>query len=89
MGTALLLGGGCGLTVGLICWIWRGEPLAGAVIGMGIFCSLLAACVIGLSIPAFLHALKLDPKIAAGPISLALADLCTLLAYFSLASAIL
>lgn len=89
VGTALLLGAGCGVTVGFIVWIWRGEALAGVVIGAGILCSLFAACVIGLSIPALLHALKLDPKIAAGPITLALADLCTLLAYFSLAAAIL
>jgi len=89
VGTALLLGAGCGVTVGFICWIWRGEALAGVVIGAGILCSLLAACVIGLSIPALLHALRLDPKIAAGPITLALADLCTLLAYFSLAALIL
>jgi magnesium transporter len=88
-GTALLLGLGCGITVALICWLWRGEPLVAVIIGMGILSSLLAACLIGLSIPSLLHALRLDPKIAAGPITLALADLCTLLFYFSLAAFLL
>ncbi|MCI0379177.1 MAG: magnesium transporter [Gemmataceae bacterium] len=88
-GTAFLLGAGCGLTVALIVWVWRGEPLAALVIGLGILGSLVSACVIGLSIPALLHALRLDPKIAAGPISLALADICTLLFYFSLAAMLL
>ncbi|UYP32581.1 hypothetical protein OEG79_15570 [Pseudomonas sp. Z8(2022)] len=42
--------------------------------------------MLGLSIPALLHALRLDPKIAAGPVPLAVTDLCTLLFYFSLAA---
>ena len=36
--------------------------------------------------PALLHALRLDPKIASGPVTLAVADVLTLLFYFSLAS---
>ena len=52
------------------------------------FC-LCAACITGLSVPTILHALKLDPKIAAGPITLALADIFTLLFYFSLAKYVL
>jgi len=84
--TAVLLGMACGSLVGLIVWIWRGEALAGMVIGASILLSLCAACVLGLSVPALLHALKLDPKIAAGPVTLALTDICTLLFYFSLAA---
>ncbi|MGI8966832.1 MAG: magnesium transporter, partial [Limisphaerales bacterium] len=44
------------------------------------------ACIFGLSVPALLHALKLDPKISAGPITLALTDIFTLLFYFTLAA---
>lgn len=87
--TALLLGMACGSVVGTIVWAWRGAGQAGLVIGASIVCSLLAACLIGLSVPALLHALKLDPKIAAGPVTLALADICTLLFYFNLAAAFL
>jgi magnesium transporter len=36
-----------------------------------------------------LHWLKLDPKIAAGPVSLALTDIFTLLFYFGLAALLL
>jgi magnesium transporter len=36
-----------------------------------------------------LHALKLDPKIAAGPITLAVADVFSLLFYFTLANIVL
>lgn len=89
LGTALLLGVACGTVVGLIVWLWRGAGLASVAIGGSIVLALSAACLFGLSIPALLHALKLDPKIAAGPVTLALADLCTLLFYFSIASLLL
>jgi magnesium transporter len=36
-----------------------------------------------------LHAMRLDPKIAAGPLTLALADICTILSYFAVASMVL
>jgi magnesium transporter len=84
--TSVLLGLASGLTVGSIVWVWRGEPVAGAVIGSGILLSLVSACAFGLSVPSLLHALRLDPKIAAGPITLALTDIFTLLFYFSLAA---
>lgn len=84
--TAVLLGLTCGSLVALIVWLWRGEAWTGAIIGASILLSLCAACLLGLSVPAALHALKLDPKIAAGPLTLAITDLCTLLFYFSLAA---
>ena len=86
---ALLLGGTCGLTVALVAWLWRGQPAAALVIGGSITLSMLLACLIGLTVPTVLHRFKLDPKIAAGPVSLALADLSTLRIYLSVATATL
>ncbi len=88
-GTAVLLGAGCGAIVGLIAWGWRGTALEGFVIGGSIFLSLCMACFLGLSVPALLHALRLDPKVAAGPLTLALTDIFTLLFYFSVAALLL
>ena len=88
-GIALLLGAACGVVVGLIVWLWRGAALAGVAIGSSICLALGTACILGLSIPALLHALKLDPKIAAGPVTLAFTDIFTLLFYFSLAALLL
>ena len=87
--TGVLLGLACGVVVAVIVYIWRGDPWAGAVIGSGIAGALTGACFFGLSVPAGLHALKLDPKIAAGPITLAFTDLLTLSVYFGLASVVL
>ncbi|MEP7072086.1 MAG: magnesium transporter [Verrucomicrobiota bacterium] len=87
--TAALLGLGCGLIVGLIVWLWRGELLAAGVIGGSIALSLLTACLFGLSVPSLLHGLKLDPKIAAGPVTLAFADFFALTFYFGIAALVL
>ena len=88
-GTAALLGAACGTVVGLIVWFWRGAGLAAFAIGGSISLALCAACFFGLSVPALLHALKLDPKIAAGPVTLAFTDIFTLLFYFGLAALLL
>lgn len=87
--TALLLGSACGLVVGLVVLAWQHTPMPALVIGTSVTFCLLTACVTGLSVPALLHALKLDPKIAAGPITLAIADIFTLLFYFNLAKYLL
>jgi magnesium transporter len=56
-----------------------------AVIGTSIAVSLVMACLFGFSVPSLLHSLKLDPKIAAGPVTLAVTDFCALAFYFTLA----
>ncbi len=89
VGTATLLGGACGLTVGIIAWLWRGEGIAALAIGASITMTLCAAVFFGLSVPSLLHKLKLDMRIAAGPLTLALADIATILIYFSLAKVLL
>ena len=88
-GTAVMLGVASGIVVGLIVWLWRRAGLAAVAIGGGVSLALCAACFFGLTVPSVLHAFKLDPKIAAGPVTLALTDLFTLLSYFSLAALLL
>jgi magnesium transporter len=85
LSTAAMLGSASGLIVGLIVWFWRGTGLAAIVIGLSLLLAVTVACLMGLSVPSLLHRLKLDPKIAAGPIALALTDVFTLLFYFNLA----
>jgi magnesium transporter len=85
MATAVLLGLACGILVGAIVWIWRQHLLGATVIGSSIAVSLVMACLFGFSVPSLLHSLKLDPKIAAGPVTLAVTDFCALAFYFSLA----
>jgi magnesium transporter len=84
--TAVLIGLSCGLVVFLVAWVWRRAALAAGVIGGTIVGGTLIAGLSGMIVPSALHALKLDPKIAAGPITLAVADVLTLTLYFSLAT---
>ncbi len=79
----------CASIVGLIVVVWRNDFTAGLIISSGILASLLFACFLGVSIPFSLHKLKLDVHVASGPLTLALADICTVIVYFSLAAFIL
>jgi magnesium transporter len=83
--TAVFLGVACGLLVSIIVWVWRNDLRAAFVIGGSIALSLVTACALGLGVPSLLHRLKLDPKIAAGPVTLALADFVALVIYFTTA----
>ena len=85
-GTALLLGAACGVLVIVIATLWSGFNRVPTTIGVSILFVLSAASLLGLSIPTPLHALKLDLRIAAGPVTLAVTDISTLLIYFSLAA---
>lgn len=84
--TAMFLGGSCGALVGLVVFTWHRDFLAAGSIGLSIFLSMTTACLLGVLVPSISRALKMDPKVAAGPLTLALADVCTLLAYFGLAT---
>jgi magnesium transporter len=83
--TALLIGLACGGFVTLIVMAWRGDARAAGVIGGSIALSLVTASLFGLAVPSLLHHLKLDPKISAGPVTLALSDVCALTIYFTTA----
>lgn len=86
---ALLLGLTCGIMVGIIVLVWRGELLPAAIISTTIFFSVVMAGVVGVSIPTLLHAIHEQSKIASGPLTLALTDIITILLYFNIASLIL
>ena len=83
LATAILLGLACGGFVALIVTAWRNDVRAAGIIGGSIVLSLVTACLFGLGVPSLLHHFKLDPKIAAGPVTLALADIFALVFYFT------
>lgn len=82
--TAALIGLSSAILVGLIIFIWKSSLISAAVIALSALLVQLIAALLGLSVPSALHALKLDPKIAAGPITLALTDVFTILFYLGL-----
>lgn len=87
--TAMFLGLACGIVVGSAVIIWRNDLRAALIIGGSLVFTLISANLVGLLIPTVLHALKLDPKIASGPLALTISDLFTISIYFSVAGMIL
>ena len=87
--TAVLIGFACGIVVAAIVIVWRHNLPAAVAIGVSIALSLISASLFGLGVPSLLHRFNLDPKIAAGPITLALADIFALLLYFTTARLVL
>lgn len=89
VGSALLLGLGCGILVGGVVMLWQQDLRAAMVVGGSLIFTLLTANLVGLLIPTVLHALRLDPKIASGPLALTISDLFTIIIYFNMARFIL
>jgi magnesium transporter len=83
--TGLLLGAGAGAVMALVALAWLRQPrvalcLVGAITG-----GVAGAAVMGLALPMLLRLLRLEPRLAAGPIALAAADVLTILLYLNLA----
>lgn len=55
-----------GLLVGLIAWLWKGNPMLGLVIGVAMLGNLLVAAFAGVLIPMILRRLNVDPALASG-----------------------
>jgi magnesium transporter len=79
-----LLGAACGGTVGLIAYLWKGSAYVGLSLFLGIGGGVTAAAAVGLALPYLLRLLRRDPRVAAGPVALALSDMVSLLLYFNL-----
>lgn len=87
--TSALLAVVCGALSGAIAWLWRGTALTGLTVGASVLLAIVAAGVIGLTVPTLLYAIREDSKIAAGPVTLALTDITTLLLYLNAARLLL
>ncbi len=83
--TALMLAIASAVVAGLIVWAWRRSPESAAVVAVTILASLAISGVVGFLVPVVLRRGDRDPKIAAGPITLAIVDIIALLIYFTLA----
>jgi len=69
--------------------VWRRNVLGAVAIGGAIAGSIVMACLFGVLLPTLVRAFKIDPRIAAGPLVLAITDVVTLTFYFGLGAALL
>jgi magnesium transporter len=82
----LLLGAACGILVGATAWLWQRHVRVATCILLSILLSVTTATLFGLATPTLLRAIRRDPKVASGPLALAMTDMATLFWYLGLAT---
>lgn len=85
----VMLGVGCAVVIAGAVGLLRGDAPLAICLLLTVATTVLLATVLGVLTPLTLHALRCDPKIAAGPIVLTLTDLASLAIYLTLAAATL
>jgi magnesium transporter len=85
LATGLMLGLAAGSVVALVALVWLGHGrLALSLVG-GVAGGVTGAALLGVALPFLLRLMHLEPRVAAGPVALAGADIVTILIYLSLA----
>jgi magnesium transporter len=72
----LLNGIALGLLLGVVSWLWRGNPTLGIVVGAALALNTIVAVSIGGSVPLLLKGFGVDPALASGPILTTVTDIC-------------
>jgi magnesium transporter len=83
--TGLLLGLGSGTIIALVALAWLGQARVALCLLGGITGGVAGAAVFGIAMPFLLRVFHLEPRVAAGPICLAAADVWTILLYLNFA----
>jgi magnesium transporter len=84
--TALLLGMTCAIFVAFASSFWGRGFSSVAVISASLVISMIASSTLGVALPVSLHLVRLDPKVASGPVVLMLGDIITVTVYLGLAT---
>ncbi len=75
-----------GILIGIVCWIWKGNPWLGVVIGLALSLNTIIAVSIGGVVPLFLKKAGQDPAAASGPLLTTITDMAGFFLVLSLAS---
>lgn len=87
--TGALLGAASAIIIATVAAVWlRDWRVALCLLG-GITGGVAISAMIGVAMPNLLRFMRRDPQVAAGPVSLAVSDMVTLLVYFNLARMLL
>ncbi len=78
-----------GILIGLVAWVWKGNPFLGLVIGGALAANTLVAVSIGGSVPLVLKRIGVDPAVASGPILTTVTDMCGFFLVLSFATLML
>ncbi len=87
--SSIIIGGACGLVLGVIGALWAGNWVFGLVIFLGMFIAVNIASVVGTVVPMTSKRLGFDPALTAGPFETAFQDVIGISIFLSLATALL
>jgi magnesium transporter len=80
LGNGLVLGA----AAGLVAYLWKGEPLIGAVLALALVVNLVVAAFVGSMIPFSMRWLGVDPAIASNVFVTACTDICGFLSFLGI-----
>jgi magnesium transporter len=89
LATTVILGGACGLTLGLVGALWYGKWTFGALVAIGMFASVNIAGAVGTAIPLLSKRLGFDPAMTAGPFETAFQDVVGISIFLGMATLLL
>jgi magnesium transporter len=75
-----------GLTLAVIAYIWKGQVLLSAILGLALVLNMLVAAVVGTLVPVALRAFRIDPAIASSVIVTTFTDVCGFFSFLGLAT---
>ena len=75
-----------GILIGIVCWIWKGNPYLGLVIGLALALNTIIAVSIGGVVPLLLKRVGQDPAVASGPLLTTITDMAGFFLVLSLAT---
>ncbi|WP_299636757.1 magnesium transporter [uncultured Ruegeria sp.] len=75
-----------GILIGMVAWLWKGNPALGIVIGVALALNTMLAVSIGGVVPLLLKRLGQDPAAASGPLLTTITDMAGFFFVLSLAT---
>ncbi len=91
-GKELAVATGLGVTMAVAVWglgLWRGGTEVAMVVSLAMVMVVIVGSMIGMLLPFLLTRMNLDPATASAPLITSIADICGILIYFSIATALL
>jgi magnesium transporter len=83
---ALTTGGANGLVIAAIAYLWKGQLLLAAILGVALLGNMLVAAVVGTLVPIALKTFRIDPAIASSVIITTFTDVFGFFSFLGLAT---
>jgi magnesium transporter len=85
----VIIGGVCGIIIGIVGGVWQGISGFGVVVGVSMFISVNISGFVGTITPMISKKLGFDPALTAGPFETAFQDVVGISIFLSLATVLL